>query len=302
MYPYSLALFNWAYLPFRKLNVFYVYSQGFSGINRFKKADDIKNSLVCTALSYVDFYKPEYFLLENVRGMVAFKLGGEQDGTNKIKGGIKMGVVKFILRCLTSMGYQTRFSIQQAGQYGVAQSRRRFFVWGARRGSSLPDFPQPFNCFPKQGSLAITLPNGHSFSYLRRTNGQAPHAAVTVGDSISELPGFEYRNPHDVYPATDRDKEQERDAQVPRLLADGVSCVGRLVQDYERPPLTEFQRKIRSGSEMLHGHVTRGFNKLNVERICCIEMRAGADHSSEYSFVRRVSIEKELGICWDRHR
>ncbi|KAK9679209.1 hypothetical protein K7432_016366, partial [Basidiobolus ranarum] len=46
--------------------------QGFSGINRFKKADDVKNSLIATSLSYVDFYKPEYFLLENVRGLLAY--------------------------------------------------------------------------------------------------------------------------------------------------------------------------------------------------------------------------------------
>ncbi|RKP35191.1 S-adenosyl-L-methionine-dependent methyltransferase, partial [Dimargaris cristalligena] len=77
--------------------------QGFSGINRFPKADDIKNTLVTTSLSYVDFYRPRYFLLENVYGMVRFRLGGTQDSSAKIKDGIKMGVLKFIIRALTSM-------------------------------------------------------------------------------------------------------------------------------------------------------------------------------------------------------
>jgi DNA (cytosine-5)-methyltransferase 1 len=81
-------------------------SQGFSGINRFKQANDIKNTLIATSLSYVDFYKPKYFLLENVRGMLSFRLGGAQAGTNRIQGGIKMGVVKFIIRALTTMGYE----------------------------------------------------------------------------------------------------------------------------------------------------------------------------------------------------
>ncbi len=81
------------------------FSQGFSGINRFKKSDDIKNTLVATCLSYVDFYRPTYFLLENVRGMLNFRLGGtQQPGSKKIEGGIKFGVLKFIIRCLTSMG------------------------------------------------------------------------------------------------------------------------------------------------------------------------------------------------------
>jgi DNA (cytosine-5)-methyltransferase 1 len=83
--------------------LFIINSQGFSGVNRYQKADDIKNSLVATALSYVDFYRPEFFLLENVRGMLSFRLGGKQDGC-RILGGIKMGVIKFIIRSLTAMG------------------------------------------------------------------------------------------------------------------------------------------------------------------------------------------------------
>jgi site-specific DNA-cytosine methylase len=73
-----------------------ICSQGFSGINRFKKTNDIKNSLIATYLSYVDFYRPEYFLLENVRGLLVHKLGGQQVGQNRQSGGIQMGTVKYI--------------------------------------------------------------------------------------------------------------------------------------------------------------------------------------------------------------
>ncbi|CAG8695566.1 DNA (cytosine-5)-methyltransferase 1B isoform X10 [Rhizophagus irregularis DAOM 181602=DAOM 197198] len=61
------------------------------------------------------------------------------------------------------MGYQTRFSVQQAGHHGVPQSRRRLFIWGAKRGSYLPDFPQPSTW--KQGSINVLLPDGTSFTY-----------------------------------------------------------------------------------------------------------------------------------------
>jgi len=37
--------------------------QGFTGMNRFPKADDVLNSLIATTLSCVDFYRPTYFLL-----------------------------------------------------------------------------------------------------------------------------------------------------------------------------------------------------------------------------------------------
>jgi DNA (cytosine-5)-methyltransferase 1 len=44
--------------------------------------------------------------IENVRGMVDFKLGGVQVTKARMAGGIKLGVVKFIVRALTAMGYQ----------------------------------------------------------------------------------------------------------------------------------------------------------------------------------------------------
>ena len=59
-------------------------------------------------LSFADFYQPKYFMLENVRGMLQFRLGGTQNG-QKIEGGIKMGVIKFVLRALTSMEYVYQF-------------------------------------------------------------------------------------------------------------------------------------------------------------------------------------------------
>ncbi|KAJ1965875.1 hypothetical protein IWQ62_002557, partial [Dispira parvispora] len=164
--------------------------QGFSGINRFPKADDIKNTLVTTSLSYVDFYRPRFFLLENVQGMVHFKLGGEQSGSTKIVGGIKMGVIKFIVRALTSMGYQTRFSVQQAANHGVPQSRRRLFIWGARRGEPLPVFPQPSTCFDGARAIALKLPRNPAYITNKRTNGAAPYPKVSIQDAICDLPAF----------------------------------------------------------------------------------------------------------------
>ena len=72
-------------------------------MNRYQSGESLKNSLIATSLSYVDFYKPQYFLLENVRGMMNFKLNQTLVGTKWV-GGTEMGVVKFVLRSLTAMG------------------------------------------------------------------------------------------------------------------------------------------------------------------------------------------------------
>ena len=87
--------------------------QGFSGMNRFNSREysQFKNSLVVSYLSYCEYYRPRFFLLENVRNFVSFK---------------KSMVLKLTLRCLLKMGYQCTFGVLQAGQYGVPQTRRRY--------------------------------------------------------------------------------------------------------------------------------------------------------------------------------
>lgn len=51
----------------------------------------LQNSLVASYLSYCDYYRPKFFILENVRNFVSFK---------------KSMVLKLTLRCLLKMGYQ----------------------------------------------------------------------------------------------------------------------------------------------------------------------------------------------------
>ena len=65
--------------------------QGFSGMNRFnhREYSAFKNSLVVTYLSYCDYYRPKFFILENVRNFASFKSGM---------------VLKLAIRCLVSMG------------------------------------------------------------------------------------------------------------------------------------------------------------------------------------------------------
>ncbi|NWJ08693.1 DNMT1 methyltransferase, partial [Crypturellus undulatus] len=76
--------------------------QGFSGMNRFNSRtySKFKNSLVVSFLSYCDYYRPRFFLLENVRNFVSFK---------------RSMVLKLTLRCLVRMGYQCTFGVLQVG-------------------------------------------------------------------------------------------------------------------------------------------------------------------------------------------
>jgi len=170
---------------------------------------------VCNMLSYVEFYRPKFFLLENVLGLLNHKLrvnkAGPQEGDTVVH-----GVVKYILRTLTSLGYvcfrlplpplrvqpsktwaqsrvaryQVRFSVLQAGVYGSPQHRRRVIFWGARRGFPLPEFPIPTHNFETM-QWAVQLDTGLKLEHVARDPDRphrgAPLRAVTVEDAISDL-------------------------------------------------------------------------------------------------------------------
>lgn len=59
--------------------------------------------------SYCDYYRPRFFLLENVRNFVSFK---------------RSMVLKLTLRCLVRMGYQCTFGVLQVGVWGLSSTGR----------------------------------------------------------------------------------------------------------------------------------------------------------------------------------
>ena len=73
--------------------------QGFSLLNIYKEKEysKFKNSLISTYLSYCDFYRPRFYILENVRNLVANE------------GGM---VLKLILSSLVRMGYQVHMLLR----------------------------------------------------------------------------------------------------------------------------------------------------------------------------------------------
>ncbi|KAI8436671.1 hypothetical protein MSG28_010159 [Choristoneura fumiferana] len=149
--------------------------QGFSGMNRFNSREysNFKNSLVASYLSFCDFYRPKYFILENVRNFVAFKKGM---------------VLKLTLRTLLDMGYQCTFGVLQAGNYGVPQTRRRLIVLAAAPGYCLPLYPEPTHVFSRRAcSLTINI-DGKRFVSNIRWDESAPRRTCTIRDAMSDLP------------------------------------------------------------------------------------------------------------------
>ncbi|CAM9651546.1 unnamed protein product [Chrysoparadoxa australica] len=149
--------------------------QGFSGMNRFNQGQysRFKNSLVSTYLSYCDYFRPRFFLLENVKNFGHFK-----DGV----------VLKMVVRALLTMGYQVTFGALQAGSFGVPQTRRRMIIMAAAPGEILPNFPEPTHTFTKVGLQLNCILNNQVYCPITRDDGCAPLRRITVKDAIGDLP------------------------------------------------------------------------------------------------------------------
>jgi len=100
--------------------------QGFSIAGK-RVIDDERNQLYKSFVSFVKFYKPKVFLMENVPNIIS--MGG--------------GIVKdTIIKDFEKLGYNVVYKILLASDYGVPQNRRRAFFVGTKSNTEFI-FPKP---------------------------------------------------------------------------------------------------------------------------------------------------------------
>lgn len=241
--------------------------QGYSGMNRHKAGvySKFKNSHVVPYLSYLDFYRPDYFILENVEKMAIHPEKSDRHA-----------VARMIVRSILEMGYQCTIAVLQAADYGVPQSRTRTIILAALPGLLLPRHPVPLHTFQKNnfqhvtqwdigrfraggGSSAshngITIEQGRIDVTAHRTwrTPSAPLRRVTVRDALTDLPHVGNVKP----------------TEAP--------------SQYDSKPLTSFQwqMRLRGGlvdddSSLLH-HSPRVITEIVWERAIRVPKQPGAD-------------------------
>ena len=203
--------------------------QGFSGMNRFNTGawSTVQNDMILGYLSWCDVFRPNYFLLENVRNLIIHRKGV---------------TFRLAIRTLLEMGYQVRVGVLNAGHFGVSQSRKRLFIWGAAPGYELPDWPQPMHVFDCP-HLNIPMPNGEMY-HATSTETGAPFRTITVKDTLGDLPAIE--SGHKA----------------------GAAAEEAVVHDtgYGGEPVSDFQKQIREGSFELCDHQCKAMSALNLAR------------------------------------
>ena len=96
--------------------------------NRMK--GDPRNHLYKQYAKYLEYYKPEYFVFENVIGLLSAKT---YDG---------ISYLQLMLDLFKEVGYVTEYKVQEAKDYGVLQNRKRVILIG-KKGTEegfYPDF------------------------------------------------------------------------------------------------------------------------------------------------------------------
>ncbi len=120
---------------------------------------DPRNYLFKDFFNYVEFFRPKFFVMENVPAI-----------RTKYKGKL----FERILDVLSDMDYEITLSVLNACDYGVPQVRKRIFIVGSEKGTRF-SFKKPTH-FDENNSLNSSINN----ELISRFN--------TVNDAISDLP------------------------------------------------------------------------------------------------------------------
>ncbi len=149
---------------------------GFSNINPNKANDKglFDASMVASVVSFVDFYRPRYALMENVKGMASGQ------NTNN--------VLAQVMCALLGMGYQIRTFGLDAWNFGSPQSRSRIFISIAAPGIEPMPEPPHTHSHPEtvtSASLGKT-PNGLYTS--SRYTSLTPFSYISAAEATKDLP------------------------------------------------------------------------------------------------------------------
>lgn len=114
--------------------------QGFSRAGK-RKSDDPRNLLFKEYLRIINEIRPRYVVMENVVGLLDMKFYNYVGLENEIyKDGTKTPDI--LVNEFKKMGYNVKYEVLNALDYGVPQRRKRVIFLAYENGEKEPDFPK----------------------------------------------------------------------------------------------------------------------------------------------------------------
>ena len=130
---------------------------GFSTVGN-RRPDDPRNTLIYYFIQWVNYFKPQFFVMENVPGILSMSKGK---------------VVEKVIELYSDIGYSCKMEVLLAADYGVPQLRRRVFFIGTPEDSVL--------------SLKIQKTNRKDGNQNNPCEKEALPSYLTVKDAISDI-------------------------------------------------------------------------------------------------------------------
>lgn len=158
--------------------------QPFSTAGKRLGINDPRGSLFMDYIRMIDYIRPRFFVMENVKGIMSAPLkhvpGAERDENDPEQ---RLGtVLDVILSEFNKLGYKTVYGILDAVNYGVPQFRERFVLIGSRDHEDI-FLPIPTHFQMHQDERYRWQTVGHAIKDLESEKGEC-------GSLTSERKGF----------------------------------------------------------------------------------------------------------------
>lgn len=154
--------------------------QGFSRLTKSVDQKTMKQwknrSLVASFASFVDHYRPQYGLLENVAAMI--QTGDKRDECHFSQ----------LVCCIVGLGYQVRVIYADAWSYGAPQARSRVFLSFAALGVRMPKAPQPTHSHPPGTKIGTLGKMSNEQPFGERIHAPTPFDFISARAATRDLP------------------------------------------------------------------------------------------------------------------
>lgn len=181
--------------------------QGFS-MSGLRDKDDCRNQLYLQYVRFVEVLKPDFFVLENVEGLLSLNKGLFKED---------------ILSRFSELGYNVTYKVLLASDYSVPQNRRRVFFVGLKRDV----FSDTFFEFPEGSSDKISCSMALS-DLPNLDNGEDPTVYRT--EPLNEYQEFMRLNCDKLYNNEKRNHTQ-RTVEVIKMVPEG-KCMNDLPDSF----------------------------------------------------------------------
>lgn len=195
--------------------------QGFSTANRQRIIDDPRNNLYKAYLQFLSVVRPQFFVMENVRGMA-----------NKIE------EIKQNFREYLGEEYQFEAAVLQAQDFGVPQNRKRLIMIGNRMGINPADI---FAEIEKQKRPAFVLKD--ALEGLPELQARTEKGRSDIENSISGFSVCDFD-----YPITDFYRFINGDRSLDKLY--------NHKNRYNNPRDIEIFSRLPQGGDSLHPSIS----------------------------------------------